>query len=73
MRLHPQPGKHAFEWRIADWDGSGRGKAPVVISPVVYFTREACQEAIEALPLGQRLGFKPIQSRTHGYNGQEHR
>ena len=23
--------------------------------------------------LGQRLSFQPIQSRTHGYNGQEHR
>ena len=23
--------------------------------------------------LGQRLGFQPINSRTHGYNRQEHR
>lgn len=23
--------------------------------------------------LGQRLGFETINSRTHGYNGQEHR
>ncbi len=26
-----------------------------------------------AASLGERLGFQPINSRTHGYNGQEHR
>ena len=31
------------------------------------------EEAEESRSLGERLGFQPIHSRTHGYNGQEHR
>ena len=31
------------------------------------------KDLLENCSLGARLGFQPLNSRTHGYNGQEHR
>ena len=37
------------------------------------FLADCVADCVEARSLGERLGFQPVQSRTHGYNGQEHR